>query len=164
MSNFKLGALIGIAGLMSWISSGWVGASESIKPSVRLSTNPAARQTLPFEAEAATSQSPVRLQLQAVDAANQPLKQAKVNLQLLTPPKNFWLPTDFPVVEGTKLLEMEANAPDGKLQFQQALPIRGTYQLVVKVTPVVANAFPPFQQTLQLPVSENSVKLRNFGI
>src|SRR6476469_569728 len=57
-----------------------------------------------------------------------------------------------------------ALAPRGQLQFQQMLPIRGEYQLQVEVTPTVANAFTPFQQTLTLPIAENSVKYRNFTI
>src|SRR3712207_971377 len=108
--------------------------------------------------------SPVRLTLQAVDAAGQPLENAKMHLQILTPPRNPWFPTDFPMVEGGQLLNMDVVAPKGELQIQQMLPIRGNYKLLVDVTPVVANAFPQIQQTLSLSVPESWVKYRNFGI
>jgi hypothetical protein len=67
-------------------------------------------------------------------------------------------------VEGTELLNIEAVAPKGELQIQQMLPIRGNYQMLVKVTPIVANAFTPIEQTLTLSVPESWVKYRNFGI
>ena len=74
--------------------------------------------------------------------------------------------TDFPIVEGTTLLDLEALAPKGELQFQQMLmlPIRGTYQLLVNLKPITPNAFTPIQQTLILSVPENGVKFRNFAI
>jgi hypothetical protein len=68
--------------------------------------------------------------------------------------------TDFPFVEGTKLLQMDAAAPDGKLEIQQILPIRGNYQLRVNVSPLVTNAFATYQQTLNLNVRENPVKYK----
>lgn len=131
---------------------------------VRLITTPPISQIIPFEAEATAPQSPVQLTLQALDTTGQPLENAKIQLQILTPPKNHLFPTDFPIVEGTELLNVEAFAPKGKLQIQQMLPIRGKYQLLVNVTPIVANAFTPIQQNLTLSVPENWVKYRNFGI
>lgn len=50
------------------------------------------------------------------------------------------------------------------MQLQQTFPIRGTYQLLVDVTPQTANAFTPFQQTLTLSIPENWIKYRNFAI
>lgn len=170
MSKFKFAGLVSVCCLMGLVFYGWVGFSQSPKSTVRLTTDPPSSQILPFEAEAATPfgsnqpQSPVRLTLSAVDAAGQPLENAKIQLQLLTPPKNPLFPTDFPIVEGTKLLELEAIAPTGKLQIQQILPIRGTYQLLVNVTPTITNAFTPIQQTLTLTIPENKLKYGYFGI
>jgi len=164
MSKFKFSALISAICLMSVVFSGWVGFSQSPQPAVRLTTESSVSQILPFEAEATRLQSPVQLTLQTVDGLGKPLENANIHLTILTPPKNPWFTTDFPIVEGTKLLEMEAQASGGKLQFQQMLPIRGTYKLLVNVTPNAANAFTPFHQTLTLAVTENWVKYRNFGI
>lgn len=164
MSKFKFSALISAICLMGIVFYGWVGFSQSPQPAARLTTEPPVSQILPFEAEATRLQSPVQLTLQTVDALGKPLENANIHLTILTPPKNPWFTTDFPIVEGTNLLEIEAQASRGKLQFQQMLPIRGTYKLLVNVTPNVANAFTPFQQTLTLAVAENWVKYRNFGI
>jgi hypothetical protein len=164
MPKFKLLALVSTVCLMGMFLYAIVGFSQVPQPTVQLAAEPPLNQIRPFEAEATTPQSPTRLKLQALDATGKPLENAKISLTLLTPPKNPWFTTDFPIVEGTKLLEMEAVAPKGELQIQQMLPIRGTYQLLVNVTPTLENAFSPFEQTLRLTVPENWVKYRNFGI
>ena len=164
MSKFKMAALVSTICLMGVVFYSLVVSSQTPQPVVRLTTEPPISQVLPFEAEATALPSPVRLSLQAVDAANQPLENAKIHLQILTPPKNPWFPTDFPIVEGTELLNIEAVTPKGELQIQQMLPIRGNYQLLVNVSPIVANAFTPFQKTLRLSVAESWVKYRNFAI
>ncbi|AVH71355.1 hypothetical protein [Nostoc sp. 'Lobaria pulmonaria (5183) cyanobiont'] len=170
MTLFKWSRLIGLICTLGIVLYGWIGLSQSPQPSVRLTTNPPINQVQPLEAEATTVlgsghyNPPVQLMLQAVDAQGQSLKDAKIHLQLFTPSKNPWFTTDFPIVEGTKLLDIEGNAPTGQLQVQQTLPIRGTYQLQVAVTPLVANAFQPIQQTLTLTLPENPLKFRYFGI
>jgi hypothetical protein len=164
MSKLKFSALISAVCMMSIVLYGWVGFSQSPQPTVRLTTEPPISQILPFEAEANTPLSPVLLKLQALDAAGIPLENARIGLTILTPPKNPWFTTDFPIVEGTKLLDIEAIAPKGELQIQQMMPIRGNYQLLANVTPIAQNAFTPIQQTLTLSVPENGVKYRNFGI
>lgn len=164
MRKFKLAVPIIVAAVMGIIFYAFSGYSQSPQPSVRLTTDPPVAQILPFEAEATRPQSPVRLTLQAVDVAGNALENAKVRLTILTPPKNPWLSTDFPIVEGTELLDVEGIAPKGEFQVQQILPIRGTYQLLVNIEPTVENAFKPFQETLSLSVRENALKYRNFGI
>mgnify|MGYP002778027844 FL=1 len=164
MPKFKLSALISAICLASIVIYVLAGFSQVAQPKVRLTTEPGVNQIFPFEAEATQPQSPARLKLQVLDASEQPLENAKIGLTILNPPKNPWFTTDFPIVEGTKLLEMAAVAPKGELQFQQMLPIRGTYQLLVNVTPTLENAFSPFEQTLTLTVPENWLKYRNLGI
>ena len=164
MRKFKMAALVSVICLMGVVLSSWLVFSQTPRSSVRLSTEPPLNRIFPFESEAATPQSPVTLTFQALDAASQPLRQAKIRLQILTPGKTPWFPTDFPIVEGTELLNIEAVAPKGELQIQQMLPIRGKYQLIVDVTPLEAQVFTPFQQALTLSVQESAVKYRNFGI
>lgn len=146
--------LISTLGLMSSLSIALPGLSQ---PTVRLQTDPSLDQVLP-------SQDLVGLTLQAVDGAGLPLQKANIKLRLLTPAKTPWFTSDFPIVEGTKLLEFDAIAAQGALQFQQVLPIRGTYQLQVHVTPQESRVFSPFQQTLTFSVPENPVKYRNGAI
>jgi len=170
MSKIKRLALISAICLVGAIFYGWIGLSQTPQPSVQLTTNPPLTQVRPLEAEATKAlgsgsyKPPVQLTLQAVDAQGQALKDARMHLQIFTSPKNPWFTTDFPIVEGTKLLDIEGNVPTGQLQLQQTLPIRGRYQLVMHVMPLVPNAFTPIQQTLTLLVSENEAKYRNFGI
>jgi len=164
MTKIKSVSLLSLLGLLGALGYGSIGRSHSVQTSVQLVTEPPISQLIPFEAEAAQAQNPVQMTLQALDANGKSLPNANIHVKLLTPPAKSWLPTDFPIVEGTKLLDLTAIAPQGQLQFQQILPIRGNYQLQVEVTPTVANAFAPFQQTLTLPVAENSIKYRNFAI
>ncbi|MBN4001891.1 hypothetical protein [Nostoc sp. LPT] len=160
MKKYRLFGVISAVCIVLSILYSFVGNSQVPTSRVLLSTNPPLERILPFEAEAEKPQSPVTLTLQAVDAAGKSLANAKISLQILTPPRNPWLTTDFPIVEGTKLLQINATAPDGKLEIQQMLPIRGNYQLLVKVSPLVANTFAAYEQTLNLNIRENPIKYK----
>jgi hypothetical protein len=132
-------------------------SSHASEPTIQLQTEPSLSQAIPDEA-------PVRISLQAVDATAQPLSDVQFQLQLLTPGKTPWFTSDFPIVEGTKLLELGAKAPDGKVEFEQVMPIRGSYTLKAQVTPLTAGAFESFEQSIQLSVPENAAKYRNAAI
>jgi len=164
MSKFKRSALISAICLIGVVFFSWIGFSQTPQSSIRLTISPVQNEIRPFEAEATSRQTPVQLTLQAVGESGQPLENAKMHLQILTPPKNPWFMTDFPISEGTTLLDLETLAPKGELQIQQMLPIRGNYQLLVDAAPIAPNAFAPIQQTLTLSVPEDWVKYRNFGI
>ncbi|WP_016952618.1 hypothetical protein [Anabaena sp. PCC 7108] len=164
MKKYRLFAVISAACICVSILYSLVGVSQTPQSQILLSTNPPLEKILPFEAGTERKQSPVYFTLQAVDAGGKLLKNALIKLQISTPPRNPLLTTDFPIVEGTKLLELEAAAPNGKLEFQQMLPIRGNYQIQVNVSPLVANAFASYQQTLNLNVRENPVKYKYFAI
>ena len=156
--------IIAITGLMSLLLLAIVGLSQTPSPGIQLTTSPPVGQFYPFEAEATKPQSPTLLTLTARNPAGELLANSLFEVQIFTPPNTPFLATDFPVVEGTKLLELKAIAPEGKVQFQQMLPIRGKYKLLVNVTPIVANQFSPIEQTLTLDVPENPVKYRNYAI
>lgn len=96
MPKVKRSALIGAVCLLSLVFYSVVGFSQSPQPTVRLTTNPPMNQLLPFEAEAAKKQIPINLKFQAIDAAGNLLKNAKIHLQILTPPQSPWFTTDFP--------------------------------------------------------------------
>ena len=164
MRKYRLFAVISAACICLSILYSLVGVSQTSQSQVLLSTNPPLEKILPFEAGTDRKQSPVTFKLQAVDAGGKLLTNALIKLQISTPPRNPLLTTDFPIVEGTELLELEAAAPNGKLEFQQMLPIRGNYQIQVNVSPLVANAFASYQQTLNLNVRENPVKYKFFAV
>jgi hypothetical protein len=159
---------VGIA-LAAGFSSGvlWLLTLPSMasQPSVQLKTTPALSQLIP-------ATEPVQLRLTAIDAKQQLLRHAHLQVRLYTPPQTPWLTSDFPIVEGTTLLELgttpgkptSENAPMGSLEVAQVLPIRGSYRMEVRVTPAIAGAFVPFQQTLFFSVPENPVKYRNLAI
>lgn len=164
MKKYQIFGFISAVCICLSIAYSVVGVSQTARNRVLLSTNPPLEQMLPFEAGTERKQSPITLKFQAVDAAGKSLKNALMNLEILTPPRNFWLTTDFPIVEGTKLLEMQVAAPDGKLEIQQMLPIRGNYQLKVNVSPIVVNAFAPYQEVLNLNVRENPIKYKYLAV
>lgn len=157
MLTRKFAALISITCLVVSMLWGSIGTSQASQSSISLVTDPPIATVYPRH-------DLVRLSLQAQDSQGQPLKDAKFHVQLLTPAKTPWFTTDFPIVEGTTLLNLEANAPNGGISFQQVFPIRGTYHLLVDVTPSSAQSFEPIQQTLTISVPENPVKYRNFLI
>jgi hypothetical protein len=164
---FKLMSIFCVIGALSWALAGF---SQVPQATVQLTTDPPKSQILPFEAEATNYlgsgqyRSPVRLKLQALGAKGEPLNDARVHLKILTPSPTPWFTTDFPIVEGTPLLDIVGNAPTGAFQVQQTFPIRGDYQLQVEVEPAIAGAFEPFKQTLKLGVSENPLKSFYFFI
>ncbi|MEA5621419.1 hypothetical protein [Nostoc sp. UHCC 0251] len=164
MKKYRLFGVISAVCITLSILYSLVGNSQIPSSRVLLSTNPPLENILPFEAGTEKEQSPVTLTLQAVDAAGKSLENAKISLQILTPNPNPWLTTDFPIVEGTKLLQMNVAAPDGKLEIQQMFPIRGNYQLRMNVSPLVANTFDPYEQTLNFNVRENPIKYKYFAV
>lgn len=136
----------------------WLCALPGVsQTAIQLQTNPPLNQVVPATA-------PTQLTMQVVDSNQAPLANANIQLRLLTPAKSPWFTSDFPIVEGTTLLELDAAAPSGKLQFAQTLPIRGTYRAEVRVTPQLAGAFEPFEQIISFAVPENPVKYRNLAI
>ncbi len=153
-----------ITGLMSVLFLVTIGLSQTPRSPIQLTTSPPVGQFYPFEAEATKPQSPTLLTLTARNSAGELLANSLFKVQIFTPPNTPFFSTDFPVVEGTKLLELNAIAPEGKVQLQQMLPIRGKYKLLVNVTPITANQFSPIEQTLILDVPENPVKYRNYSI
>jgi hypothetical protein len=164
LSKFKLFKLVGIVCAIGALCWAIAALSQVPQATVRLTTEPPMSQILPFEAEATSYlgsgqyKPPVQLKFQALDAKEAPLQNAKVHLRILTPPPKPWFTTDFPMVEGTTLLDIEANAPTGELQVQQTFPIRGNYRLQVAVNPTITDTFAPFEKTLVLDVPENPLK------
>jgi hypothetical protein len=170
MKKFRFFKRIGTGILISTLCVGLAVTAQTRQPAqiqqsnVQLTTDPPIDQLLPFEAEAQTPQSPVRLTLQAIDTNGQPLQDAEIRIRIQTPRPNPWLTTDFPMAEGQTLLVMATNAPTGKVEIQQMFPIRGDYQLAVEVSPQFTNQFTTFQKAFTLSIRENPVKYRNFAI
>lgn len=133
------------------------GGPVSAAPSVVLETDPTLGEVVPFS-------EPTTLSLTALGDDGQPLDAVNLDLTLLTPPKTPWWTSDFPIVEGTKLLELSLAADQGTVELQKTLPIRGQYQLQVTVSPQVPGSFESYSETLMLQVPENPIKYRNVAI
>ncbi len=143
---------------------GFNAPAKSAPATVKLTTEPSLDRVVPYEAESETTQQPVKLTLQAIDNTGKPLANVRMKAKLLAPTPTPWFTTDFPIVEGTQIFEIQADAPTGKLQLQQMLPIRGNYQLQVTATPIGVVGGEAIQQTMTLTVPENSIKYQNFAI
>ncbi|MGF1603901.1 MAG: hypothetical protein ACFCU8_18160 [Thermosynechococcaceae cyanobacterium] len=150
-----LKSLLGSAAAVSTLLCS--GLAVSANSSVELEIDPPLREVVPFS-EVTT------LSLTALDSRGQPLEAANFDLTLLTPPKTPWATSDFPIVEGTTLFEVALPAADGTAQFEKMMPIRGTYQLQVAVSPQVPGSFEPYTEVLTLQVPENPIKYRNVAI
>jgi hypothetical protein len=124
-------AAIAVSGLI-WLSQSTPVVSQ---PTVLFDTEP------PLE-DVVADDTIVKFQLQALNTEKQPLADADIQVRILTPAKNPWFTSDFPIVEGTELLNFRAIASQGNLEFEQVLPIRGKYRMEVKVTPQVKQEIP----------------------
>jgi hypothetical protein len=165
MSKFNLTSLVSSSCLMSLIAIGGFNApAKSAPANVKLTTEPALDRVVPYEAESETIQQPVKLTLQAIDSTGKSLTNVRMKVKLLAPAPTPWFTTDFPIVEGTQLFDLQADAPTGQLQLQQMLPIRGNYQLQVTATPLGVAGGKTIQQNITLTVPENSIKYQNFAI
>mgnify|MGYP000441534771 CR=1 FL=1 len=150
---------------MSLIAIGCFNApAKSAPANVKLTTEPSLDRVVPYEAESETTQQPVKLTIQAIDSTGKPITNVRMKVKLLAPAPTPWFTTDFPIVQGTQLFDLQADAPTGQLQLQQMLPIRGNYQLQVTATPLGVAGGEAIQQTLTLTIPENSIKYQNFAI
>jgi hypothetical protein len=134
LPKLRSSTLLGMVCAVSIFGLATIGLSQSPQSAVQLTTSPPITQVSPLEAEATEYlgsgqyQAPVQLKLQAHDSTGKPLQNAQFHLQVLTPLPTPWFTTDFPIVEGTKLLDIAGASPTGEFQIQQVFPIRGNYR------------------------------------
>ncbi|SFJ21792.1 hypothetical protein [Thermoflavimicrobium dichotomicum] len=95
--------------------------------------------------------------LAQVEVPVQASEGSLVRVQLSSPPKQFFPTTDFPIVEGTQLLDGTFAVHDGKVRFQYMFPIRGTYQLSVEG--VEGSTLK--KQVIPIAIDENPDEVRN---
>jgi hypothetical protein len=74
---------------------------------------------------------PADLSLLVTGRDGRPVEQGSVDIRLDAPKPGRIFPTDFPVVEGTRLNEMRLPLRQGKASWKLLLPIRGEYRLIV---------------------------------
>jgi hypothetical protein len=101
--------------------------------------------------------------ISVLDQSGEPIPYTKMLFTLDAPKKGWFFSTDFPLVEGTRLMESEVVLEDGTYTFDYIAPIRGEYQLNVKVsstekTPI---AFSPQEKEITFHLNENKNEVVN---
>ena len=79
------------------------------------------------------------------DKGGKPVSRARLHITMDAPPSHPLFSTDFPIVEGSHLMDVEVDAPDGVLSIDYVMPIRGAYNLEVTAVPVAGHT--PFEAT-----------------
>ncbi|MGM0715502.1 hypothetical protein ACWKW1_25520 [Brevibacillus parabrevis] len=78
---------------------------------------------------------------------------------LRSPERKFFSPTDFPIVEGTDLIDATLPIENGKATFQYMFPIRGDYHLKVYVMDGEGKAGGTHE--LVININENPAEVKN---
>lgn len=120
--------------------------------SVSIESNPPVNQIGPDATLAQTI-------ISVVDASGQVVPNAYLNVHVDAPSGNPFVSTDFPVVEGTPLLEYDGVLPAGTLTFDYIYPIRGEYRFTVEAG-LNAESI-TYSETLKMNLRENASEVRN---
>ncbi len=91
-----------------------------------------------------------------------PLSAAKIHVKLLAPATQLLFSTDFPLVEGSVLLDAELVADQGRFAFSFVPPIRGMYRIEAAV--IGDDGGRAFHQEWQAAIAENPEKIRNLTV
>lgn len=86
---------------------------------------------------------------------------ARLQVELDAPPRNMLVSTDFPIVEGTRLMRAEAATDaSGEHALRYLFPIRGEYRLRVVATPLDPS-IAPIRQEFAFSLRENPGEVFN---
>jgi hypothetical protein len=118
----SLKALAVCAGLVFVLLAGVAGADEF---NIFFKTSPKLELLRPFA-------DPATLSLLVTRADGRPVAQGKVAIVLDAPTPGALLSTDFPLFEGSRLLELVLPLNRGRAEWKYLFPIRGNYRLSVK--------------------------------
>jgi hypothetical protein len=75
---------------------------------------------------------PATLTLLVTGADGKPVAQGRVAIRLEAPEAGRFFSTDFPLVEGSRLLDMSLPLRQGRAEWKYLFPIRGQYRLTVE--------------------------------
>jgi hypothetical protein len=118
----SLKALAVSAGVVFILLFGVVAGAEEFN--IFLKTTPKIELLRPFA-------DPVNLSLLVTHADGRPVAQGKVAIVIDAPKPGTFLSTDFPLVEGSRLLELDLPLRRGRAEWKYLFPIRGNYRLSV---------------------------------
>lgn len=86
-------------------------------------------------------------------------EEGSAYIQLHSPQKNFFSPTDFPWVEDTELIAATIMIRDGKASFDYMFPIRGDYSMKVEIRDLDGNLVGT--ENLGIHIGENPQEMKN---
>jgi hypothetical protein len=95
--------------------------------SVHFKSSPPAELLRPFA-------DPIDFSLLITRADGRPVEEGRVAIRVEAPRPGRFFSTDYPLVEGTLLAQMELPIRAGRAQWKQLLPIRGDYRLTARVS------------------------------
>jgi hypothetical protein len=104
---------------------------------------------------------PATLTLLVTSADGKPVAQGRVAIRLEAPKPGRFFSTDFPLVEGSQLLDMSLPLRQGRAEWKYLFPIRGEYRLTVEFTAIDATKA---TKTFTLVIRENKQKWVFLGI
>ena len=104
---------------------------------------------------------PATLTLLVTGADGKPVPQGRVAIGIEAPKPAWFFSTDFPLVEGSRLLEMSLPLRQGRAEWKYLFPIRGEYRLTVEFT---ARDGGKTKKTFPMEIRENKQKWFLLGI
>jgi hypothetical protein len=104
---------------------------------------------------------PVNISLLVTHADGRPVKQGSVAIVLDAPKSGAFLSTDFPMVESSRLLELDLPLRQGRAGWKYLFPIRGDYHLSLSV---VAADGRLTAKKFVIPIRENRAKWLWLGL
>lgn len=105
----------------------------------------------------------LRILIHASDG--RPVSGARLKIHLNAPSTPWLGSTDFPVVEGSSLLDQDLHVRGAVHSFQFVPPIRGTYTLTAGVEPLLGDtSFAPAQSSWQTTIQESPERKTNLAM
>jgi hypothetical protein len=123
---------------------------------ITLTTQPEAGAIIPDEME-----SPTKFVIEARGPQG-PLRNALIDVEITAPTFGPLASSDIPAIEGTTLLKSRFAAPEGRLEFDYVVPIRGRYAVKLQALPGPGASFQPITRELDFTVNERPSEIVNF--
>jgi hypothetical protein len=126
----------------SLILSLFVFSLSAEQAKIEVTTSPEAGKILP-DLEMA------RLSVKLSNQKGEVIKKAKLHIVVDAPPSGAIFSTDFPIVEGTHLIDIETEIQNGVFELDYLFPIRGAYTVKVTASPLAGDS--SFETTMVTP-------------
>jgi hypothetical protein len=86
------------------------------------------------------------------------IQNGSARIVLSSPERKFFSPTDFPMVEGTKLIDSTLSVENGKASLDYMFPIRGDYRMKVKVMDEKGKSTGSYELFINIHENQDEVK------